>query len=1499
MFKKKYFIMADNKKIYTIQINGIEQSIKQVDALSDAIQFLDRKIKEMESRNISITPNSSYNGDRVKALQTEDAVLKSIQKTEQQIADARREDYQSLLAQKDILKETKDLAEQRAAAERLSIGNYGNNMKGLKQELSDIKKVMQTTDLGDEKFQEMTQRANELTNKLKELEQAYGQFGRNVGNYKSAFDDVKKVTVQVGNTAREFNSVRDASRQLTQELKAMTIAGKEDTQEYKELAEAVHNFEMASRRAESAVNDLKASSQGMDDMMDMFESFTALGSIGEGLTAFFGIDDTEIQRSIQKLVALQNVMQGIEKIRQQMNTQEGLGAIFTKGSARIDSFVAKLTGAQVTMNGLTMSSRTATVAVRGLSLALKGLGIGVAMYVISQVIDGISNLGKEMNSTEKEVNRLDEALKTLNKTYEDRNNILASSLMSGSISNEEFLARQYQNQTEYLSEQINLLRERAALSKDTEGGGFFSSGLFDSFSKNTSFTGQKMSGSVDVKSYNWFSDLIPSLRITVSSIQEVEEAFKKCQEAVSEGKNYFDKWGSGLNGVLNSVVATVGDTERVMRGLGNIRLSEFVGSFDEINEQFRKGQISAEEYARKIGELRKELNNNEVLRSVITNLDKYIPTEEVREAVNSIISEILRLDDAFNMTSPEQIHHWNQVRIDAMKEGSSKIKAQLDEDERYEISKYGHTQEQINLIHAKYNRKRLEQQEKYNEQAKNKAKALARELESAEKELNSLRIANMKDGLNKQIAQLEEERRGRIEKARQNGHKVGEITDEINKLYDKKVLDAKEEWSFKTEQVYTNMWKRIYDINHNSAQMNFETELKDLETEYAKLQNEATKMLDKNTASYSSVLGNLTPMTAGEIGLPEAFFDKQTLASAKEYIDMLQKIQILDGNIKETMSNPNYSSDGGLQTHVTFLQEAVNTERQKLNEWLEINNQTEESMEKLDVVKALREQNYSKTLLREYKLRIQNRKEYYDEIQRLSIEELDKQYKIEDRKAKENYNNEWRTMVNAYSAQDHELEEHLKKGEITQGQYNELVKRLSQERANAEIALQDKYHSLAQQREQEYQNKIKQIISNAYNSRIQEYKDFLSRLNQSSSSSIKVNAWGFPNLKKMKQEIQQEKQAYQQLATDILNEKHRLQASLDANEISFDNFQQAQRELNNLQSMVANGLEALKEKEENYRRALRAAINMWVQAVGQTINSILSSLSEIQSNQYDKMIEEQEKYIEEYEKMLEKQKEITQEHASAVDSIEDELSTARGDRRQQLIDQLNAEMAAQRASLAQEKKIEKEKEKAEQKKKKLEHDQAVAKKKMQLAQAAINMAMAISMAAINNWPIPAIPMMALAAAAGAAQIAAIQSQNIPSYGSGGIIQGKSHREGGVKVLGGQAEVEGGEYITNKVTTAKNVDLLEYINTKRRKIKLEDLIDFYGGNSQVKKSISTVRTKFADGGVIPQLRSDINLSDRMLNAFEEYSNRPVQVAVVDIIDRTQAVNNVKVMAGINV
>ena len=216
----------ENKRTYTIEINGIEQSIKQVDALSDALQFLDKKIKELESNKVNLEVDtttkdtSSKDSSRISNLQTEDKLLKQIKNTEEQIANARREDYARLQAEKDILKEITNEQKKRAATERLTANNYSNTMAGMKQELADVKTVRNFTDVTSQEFDKLTKRALQLTNQLKELGEETGQFGRNVGNYGNS---MQQVNIQVGNTVRTFANAREASRTLNMELKSMAL----------------------------------------------------------------------------------------------------------------------------------------------------------------------------------------------------------------------------------------------------------------------------------------------------------------------------------------------------------------------------------------------------------------------------------------------------------------------------------------------------------------------------------------------------------------------------------------------------------------------------------------------------------------------------------------------------------------------------------------------------------------------------------------------------------------------------------------------------------------------------------------------------------------------------------------------------------------------------------------------------------------------------------------------------------------------------------------------------------------------------------------------------------------------------------------------------------------------------------------------------------------------------------------------------------------------------
>lgn len=1436
--------MADNKKIYTIQINGIDQSIKQVDALSDALQFLDKKIKELESRSVSITSSSNGGGrNRISELDTEDKLLKQIQSTEQQIRDARREDYQSLLAQKDILKETKDIQEQRAAAERLSIGNYGNNMKGLKQELSDIKKVMQTTDLGDEKFQEMTQRANELTNKLKELEQAYGQFGRNVGNYPGTVGEgFSKLQIEVNGVTREFDNARQALKELTNERNTLKLMG----QDFGDLDEVVKTLK-------SDIKDMEMSSATMDNLLDSMEGIIALGSTAEGFAALFGFDNDAIEQTIQKLVALQNILQGIEVIKKQMQTGEGIGGMFAKGNAAIDSFTKKLFGvntAAKTTNatlaatgtagksagtGLATASAAANTATKSFSLAsaaatvlrvaLSAIGIGLIIGAISLLIEGINALISKQAEAKKYQEDLNKATESGQKAYADAQ----GELIKYQVKLDKFNGSKKEEKK--LVEELN--------SKYGQ-----SLGTYKSLAEWKKVLKER-------------GEILCQVMLKEAEAQALLNMYTEAYIRLQQAKKVADAGGD----TWEWLPWNWGGKSAKQKADDNVK--EIEDQMTELHDQIVNIYKDIE-----------ELNQNNNLFDYAPQIEKNGKSNEkaTKKAEESLV----------------------KLRLELMKDGLAKTLAQLKAERAARIKEARETgskvREQEELINALYDRKEIEArqahynnllaiQRKYQENMKKVQEQTQKQQIGNSRTMNQNKLdsttGNPQTVMSNTLFQdlTIDYAKTDIHKSFNDYNKDVEVSSKLTKEEFSKMVDI-----FKNN---TAMIK-VFENKFGDAMKIFE---KDAEG-FITLDGDTPKVIQDQfrevAEQYNEALGQIKdiwdkyPQVAdaalhSEFAVLKDAFDtryssreayyKKLLEASKEYYDKELEIQKteLDAQIKA-------DREAEEKRH----RDMVGNSNPTLDKLLDGYNQSYDSGELSGMDTTKIEEYFSKY------------KEAFDNW----LKEQDQALKKGEMSIEEYTEKTSGTLLQSYKNQ-----------EITFVQFLDLMRQENETHQNKMSTINKQAEAETEQSEKEHLKKMQQTNAEYYSNMRKELSNYISSISKQRDKAEVKNAWGIINYGETKTALENLKDNAENAMMQIANQKNELVDKLSKGEISFGDFDTAMTELNALGTEAMETAESVSKDLKNLLGYFWGSIDQWVQQVGQTMNTILSSLSEIQSNQYDKMIEEQEKYIDELQEMYDKQEAITQEHASTIESIEDELSTARGDRRQQLIDQLNAEMAAQRASLAQQKKIEREQEKAEQKKKKLEHDQAVAKKKMQLAQAAINMAMAISMAAVNSWPIPAIPMMALAAAAGAAQIAAIQSQNIPSYGSGGVIQGKSHREGGVKVLGGQAEVEGGEFITNKVTTSKNVDLLEYINTKRRKINLEDLIDFYGGNSQVKKSITTVRTKFADGGMIPTLRNDINLSDRMLTAFEDYSNRPVQVAVVDIIDRTQAVNNVRVMAGL--
>ena len=136
-------------------------------------------------------------------------------------------------------------------------------------------------------------------------------------------------------------------------------------------------------------------------------------------------------------------------------------------------------------------------------------------------------------------------------------------------------------------------------------------------------------------------------------------------------------------------------------------------------------------------------------------------------------------------------------------------------------------------------------------------------------------------------------------------------------------------------------------------------------------------------------------------------------------------------------------------------------------------------------------------------------------------------------------------------------------------------------------------------------------------------------------------------------------------------------------------------------------------------------------------------------------------------------------------------------------------------------------------------------------------ATAVGVATALGTPIVGPILAGIAGALGAAQIAIIASQPTPTFAKGGILNGASHSNGGIKTPYG--ELEGGEAVINKNSTRLFTPLLSAINEA-------------GGG-----------VKFANGGVLQPMTNAIDNNFQMQNSIlQAMQSMPSPVVAVEEI-----------------
>ena len=244
----------------------------------------------------------------------------------------------------------------------------------------------------------------------------------------------------------------------------------------------------------------------------------------------------------------------------------------------------------------------------------------------------------------------------------------------------------------------------------------------------------------------------------------------------------------------------------------------------------------------------------------------------------------------------------------------------------------------------------------------------------------------------------------------------------------------------------------------------------------------------------------------------------------------------------------------------------------------------------------------------------------------------------------------------------------------------------------------------------------------------------------------------------------------------------------------------------------------------------------------------------------DFAIEQTAQRLEQVQELHDKALDKVNESADKIKDLNESLRDSGDDNMEATKQQLADEQLLYAQRLAEERKLADEEQAL---KNKQAQQEATARKmelRYQMVMAIANTAQGASKAlATWGWPLGAI-FAGIMTALGAVQVALIAKQigaiKPVKYADGGIINGKPHSQGGVRVGNTNIEVEGGEMVISKKNTQRYKDVLYKINSNDPSVRyLQGSTSQHADGSTRQYSDTNIK-KYADGGIIQYADTNI-------------------------------------------
>lgn len=1420
----------DNKKSYQIIINGIEESVKNVDKLLASLDNLEKKINSLSNKNVNIkldTPKidipkvdaSSYQ-ELTKELQ-EQLVLN------QKLKDQQKEQKQLI---KDIANGVKD-----------EDGNYTNTLGGMRKQLSEMKKELSSMDISDEGFTTLKTRIKELNDEVLNIEKSYGTFTRQVGNYElvngvngavGAVQDLRSeigeltnspIKLNIGSAVTEFNNAREATRLLKFEMQELAAkmyelekSGQSSSEEFKNLqarfndiASAQDQLEHITNYADRLANSIKDDSGAVGELARTFDAFSSVAQVGVGIMGLFGSENEEAAEAINRTIQVMTTLEGIQEI---VNNQFQKGAPLMKIWNKALEMSHSLTrGVATSINVLSTSlgiegvaATEATVATTAFDTALAASGIGAIIIAIGSavayLITNFDDLKAEFRELYPEIDELTEEMKPLISVF----NAVGKAIVDG-------------------------------------------------------------------------------LLAPVHGVLQIIQSIK-------EGKNVIQATFDGLGSYID----------------------KFYGRWFKIGDTYSKQE-------------RKRLKSDLIEK-------KKKLAEELKYQIDMNIAKYGN-DWKYTQQGLKLMRQYWKLRVDIAKNGTREelqaANIELAQGER-----------DIKVYQKKITADALALSQNMADDAKKSAQDRSKALADAEKEIRDNRLAIMKDGLRKEVLILNQQRDEEIANAKERGVKVQDVIQSINDKYNQLIAEKTNDYAKSVEESLNRADEAINKIEDRWVAFlsNMSKNNQYARNAFKAIADDTISPLTELSEDAEGAYNELFTIDTDELGLRYGRFVDYIQKRVEELPDIIdkQEKQIADNlasNIKKAYNIFDEYDKSFIAENYKILRENKNKIKSIgesfVSDYEESISKIQEIMKNADIspndlggnwssllgaIKEIKSIDFENASLEEFDEFFKNIQENINLFNVDIIQnEIDKVLYLYEKATDDITRNEISARIGAFT----EIKSLIEKYKLdiadfqTQVSSQLLANKIEEDEASRNQqkmtsdfiiqVIKKQYDELTNIRD-DYENHNKESIG--FGSDIDALKEIGTRLASNAEIYKQMQLIG----KATDNEILSNQEHIEELeATNKeLDKQIEILLGVEGKELEI---QKLNQDINTNKLIIIDdkkNIEALEKIKDGVDETIKKAklsfsdvMNISFQMTS-VFGDILGNISQISYNNEKARIDREKEALDRELEMLEeqfaRQEELYNRHNERVNEIEGNLTNARGDRRFALIEQLNAEVWERERAWNEEQRINKEKEANEKKKKMLEEREKQIEKKRRKEQQKIDIMQAIantSLGVTNALRLqPIVPfgvaMAALVGALGATEIATIASQK---FADGGLLNGKSHSQGGMKIEGTNMEVEGNEFVVNKKSTQANLPLISYINQKRGAVSLSEIEEVL--NSKNPSNTLNIKSKYKNGGVLPS----VNVKQLQKGAVATVSDdRPIVVSVVDINNAQKRLRNVQTLAG---